>query len=334
MKKFLLKLVLLAMPAIIVVALYFVLDPLKVVYHYDDYLDEGTYYINVNYPMVMVETLENAVRANGGAKPDAFFLGDSRSVNWRAAQWEKYLPENSRVFHFDSYNATLPTILASLDYLDRNGYEINHALLTLDNFVLERSYIAEGYLFTLPSKLGGSWHGFHLEMMHTYLAPSFLDTYLKYQIDGLEPGDDAEWYKPSTIYQHLETNELDEVVDDRKIAEGINTFPANSREEALANLSKPRLWRSPVWTAEGGRTLREIAAILDRHDTDYHIVIPMTLHDSLTSPADVDSLKAVFSPERVHRMDTIPVTIDLFYDLRHFNPAGADLMMRRLYQAR
>lgn len=336
MKKFLLKLSLLLTPVLAVLVLYVVLDPFKVLRTYDDYYENGNMLIWPNHSMVDVESYTRST-SELGMTFDSFLFGDSRSTNFRAAEWEKYLPEGSRAFHFDGYNDAIVSVVEKVKYLDRHGVRIKNAIFPIDIIMAPRSIPNYGYRFMLPPSLGANPVTFHIENLRTYLSPQFLTSYLARRLFGTEqapPKTEAEYHEwlatPGVVTYNPVINELTETRSERLIAEG-KYFPPNLVDSVMEIRSRGYFY-DPLLTEDGVGLLKEMAEVFRRHQTDYRIII-IPRADSITLPeADEAKLKEIFDPERVVRLDTLSCHPTLFYDRLHITNRLANDILRRVYR--
>ena len=109
MKHYLLKLLLFFSPILLVVAIYVVLDPFMVVWHYDDYrVEDRAVFINRAY--VSSRVFENQ---NDTCHYDSFIFGNSTSLNYYVADWQtrNFVGEKPEtVGHLRPYFETLKSI--------------------------------------------------------------------------------------------------------------------------------------------------------------------------------------------------------------------------------
>ena len=116
MKHYLLKLLLFFSPILLVVAIYVVLDPFMVVWHYDDYrVEDRAVFINRAY--VSSRVFENQ---NDTCHYDSFIFGNSTSLNYYVADWQRYIGTGTHPFHFDAMNGSVEGIYLKVGFIDEH----------------------------------------------------------------------------------------------------------------------------------------------------------------------------------------------------------------------
>ena len=116
MKRFLLYSALFLLPFLVVLLPYFITDPFKVLYHYDNYYDTGgkEYYINTNRSYVSTMMY---IQNKEMYHYDSFIFGSSRSEYFMVDDWKKYIPGSASCFHFDGSGESLYNIHKKLKYI-------------------------------------------------------------------------------------------------------------------------------------------------------------------------------------------------------------------------
>jgi len=125
MKRLLKRLLLLiGTPAVVLLLLYLVADPFKTLRPFSlQYFDK----LNRDYL-----SSELFLRNDSVYHYNSFILGSSRCCGFNTYHWKHYLPSGSRQFLFQAWCETLTGMEQKLDYLDRNGNEIDNVLLLID----------------------------------------------------------------------------------------------------------------------------------------------------------------------------------------------------------
>ena len=110
------KLLLFLVPLWLVIALYIILDPFKVIREYDSYYVDGKpTYVNVDHDYVSTQVFE---KTHPLYHYDSFILGSSRSRFFPLEEWEKHIGNDCNGYHFDGSGETLYGVYRKLKYLD------------------------------------------------------------------------------------------------------------------------------------------------------------------------------------------------------------------------
>src|ERR1043166_10080600 len=149
---FLLKALILSLPAIVLLGIYLILDPFKVLRSYESYYISGApSWVTLNREYVSTETFNTHYASN---QYDAFIFGNSRSIFYEVKDWQKHIA-STRCFHFDASGESFYGIYSKFKYLDRIGANIHEALIVLDSSALSETRNRNGHLFRTPPCLSG-----------------------------------------------------------------------------------------------------------------------------------------------------------------------------------
>ena len=125
-KLILAKAFLVSLPVTLLLCVYVILDPFKVLYAYPSYYTSGVpCYIPCNRDFVSTETFRRYYPTN---RYDSFIFGNSRSIFYEVKDWQQHI-QSIHCFHFDASGESLYGICAKFRYLDRLGVGITNALI-------------------------------------------------------------------------------------------------------------------------------------------------------------------------------------------------------------
>lgn len=315
------------LPALIVAGTYVWLDPFRVVWHYDDYYggDKAIPPLNEGYIGLM-----NYDNYSGTYHYDSYIFGNSRSRVYEVDEWMKHIPSGSSPYHFHALSESLFGMMKKLQYLDDTGAQINNAIFVVDENLLKQATNLKGHLFAIPPKLVNysNFSSFHFDNLRAFLDFRFFKCYIKY----LFTGDNGDYlYNEtgySTRYNEDKNIELDEQIEsgtyyNEEMIEKFNSFP---REPLNAS--------EAVIKTQHREMLETIKSILDRHNTDFRIIISPLYDQRPFSQSDLDVLYELFSKERVFDFSgTNEFTEDLhnYYEPLHYRPAVATSIMNIVY---
>ena len=298
--RFVLLSLLALLPVLLLVGVYVIKDPFKVLTSYDGKAPASidTVQLTVNTGYVSVESFKFFEPER---HYDSFIFGSSLSGYYRIQDWTKHLPDGASAFHFNASRETLHGILNKLNFLKKQGVIVKNALIVMEDEMLKRQPLDADVLYvqhpmTAPNV---SWWKFHQlyfnafrhpELVAYTLFPSPVTTQLV-----LEKG-----YATTDIPDRIEPyNEGYYRWADSLIATQADAF---FTPEHLARYAQPmRLMPCPdKVTPPVEELLTQIAAALTSQDTDYQIIIPPHYAWEAISSYDLYTLEQIFGMERVH----------------------------------
>ena len=98
MRRFILKTLWALSPLLPLAALYYALDPFRVVWHHEVFYDpDDSVWVNLNADYVATCTYD---RRYAEEHYDAFIFGNSRSRYYPVADWRQHLPEGRHPYHW------------------------------------------------------------------------------------------------------------------------------------------------------------------------------------------------------------------------------------------
>src|ERR1035437_1254101 len=204
MKKFALKLFLISLPIGILLGLFFISDPFRIIYHYKDYSENM--FIIPNRDFVSSEMyLRNAKVYHY----NSFIFGSSRTIAFKTKTWKKHLPPSASPFVFDASGESIFGIYKKIKYLDKTGAHLDHCLLifcTDCTFAKETDH-TEHLGIKHPTIAGTSWINFYAVFIKDYFDNRFLKNYIQYLV--------TKKYTPSMKgYIEFRKSKFDQITND------------------------------------------------------------------------------------------------------------------------
>ena len=87
---------------------------------------------------------------------------------FRCIDWDKYLDNDSKSFHFDGSGEGLWNIHKKVKFLDEMGDSIKHALVVMSHETLKKTYPRYGHLFVEDPRISKeSWITFYYQFQST-----------------------------------------------------------------------------------------------------------------------------------------------------------------------
>ena len=311
MKRFVLGTLVALLPVLAVVALYVIKDPFHVIKPYSGkiYNPGDSLSLTVNWGFVTVESYKYF---NPQGQFDSFIFGSSLSGYYLIKDWQKYLPDDARPFHFNASRETLYGILNKIYYLGSHGTTIKHALIVMEDEMLMRRPLDSDVLFVQHPQTARevSWWKFHQLYFNAYRRPELIAYLLcpgPMTDKVLEKG-----YATTDISNRNESiNEGCYILADSLIANNPGAF---FTPEHLAQYTLPlkEMPCPPKITSEVAWLLNNIAGALNEQGTDYHIIIPPHYGYEAINSEDLYQMELIFGQGRVH-------------DYSHDSKMGTDL---------
>lgn len=318
-------------PLYLMVALYLVLDPFKVLWSYDNCYAEDPF-VEKNRDYVSMSVFD---RYNSEMKYDSFIFGNSRTQNWNLDEWKDYLEDTSSTIVLNSNGETLFGLYCKVKYVDAKGNKLNHALLVVDHELLSCTESRNNIVsYVAPQTVDYSnLLQFHLLYLESFFEWNFFRAYLDMKITGV--------YKPY-MNRSLTQDRFEYDVRrnwrkydnyERKIQEGY--YYDNERMSYFENTQFPEDSSRVVIKERQMEMLNEIADIFARHRTDYKIVINPLWDQKKMSAKDLETLTEIFGKSRVFDFSGVnEITTDYhnYFENSHYRGCVASRMMKEIYR--
>lgn len=322
-------------PFIIICILYVVLDPFKVVHHYNAYVETGsTGMVTMNKDYVSTQTFINN---NSKEHYNSFILGNSRSMFYQVADWKKHLAPDASCYHFDASGETLWAINKKLEYIDKTGNKIDNLLLVVDNSVLMEDKPKSGHLFVISPKLVNDSNivDFHMTFFKAFLTPKFLYAFLDFKVSNrVKPYMRKEYLLDDRQRNYdAKTNEERFEYFENQMAKGEYYTP--KRMEAFFQRDTTVQKFSPECLHDSQKSiLANMQAILIKHNTRLRLVISPAYDQIKLNANDLVYLKNLFGENNVFDFSGINQftgNYQNYYEASHYRPHVARQLMEMMY---
>ncbi len=334
MKKFILKISFFSLPFLIILSLYFIFDPFKVLYEYDSYFDKrvnGTIFLNTDY--VATSNFENNYKQH---KYTSFIFGNSRAWFYRISDWKKYIG-NEPAYHFDAAGENLYALHKKILYLDEKNVDIKNALIVLDKSILSNTEPKTGHLGIISPQLVNyeNWLDFHVASITGFLNIQFIYAYLDFKITGK--------LKPYMYTNHLiesrpfrynpVTNELSFHYYDRLINN--NQYYTEEKKKEFYSRSDTEKFSPPTIGQSQEKMLREIYSVFQKHNTRFRIIISPLYDQEHIAREDDIILYSIFGKSNVYDFsgkNAITEDFSNYYEISHYRPPIAGKLLQHVYK--
>ena len=102
MAKFSFKFLLFILPFIISILPFFIFDPFRILYRYDNYFEGNFVMPNRDYV-----SSEVFLKNKSTYSYDSFIFGSSRTMGFKTKSWKQYFPNSVSPFVFDGLNESM-----------------------------------------------------------------------------------------------------------------------------------------------------------------------------------------------------------------------------------
>jgi len=331
MKKLFFKLFLVFFPLLLIFLLYFIFDPFKVLYTYENYYESTPPHIVLNRDFVSLNTF---IKNYPKYKYDSFIFGNSRTLTFRVKTWKKFINKSS-CFHFDAFGESLYGIYAKFKYLNLKNIKIANALIVLDSsHMLQKVNNSSGRLYLKHPELSGqNKFFFHFENFRDFLSLEFLLLFWDFTIMGHEIP------KLSLVPQDpydLPANEIRWDFVESVIAANPEQYYTKEKIQTFFKRDNLEKYSPKTINSEQIKTLIEIKKILILNKTNYKIIISPVYDQIKFNKDDLNKLYEIFGKENVFDFSGVNAITENylnFYDSRsHYRPHVADFILEKIYK--
>jgi len=323
-------------PLLLLLVFYLTTDPFKVIYTYESYFEnESKGWVSLNKSYVSTSTLlHNHKKLE--LDYDSFIFGNSRSIFYQTSAWKKYLPENSKPFHFDGSSEALGTILKKIELIENQGLEIKNALLVLDPPTLSQVEPKAGHLYITPPALVNHKNvvTFHWTFFKTFISPKFLIAFTDFKLSGtVKP-----YMTNNKLIQELSfnydpiTNEIRNDAFEDLIKK--NQYYTQERMAVFYERDSVEQYHQPTIQPLQVEILQTIKNILSKHKTDYKIIISPLYDQKKLNRDDLKFLEDVFGKKNVFDysgMNEFTSDYKNYYEDSHYRPQVATAILNQIY---
>lgn len=334
MRRLLLKLLLACSPLLFIIAVYFIKDPFKVLYHYDSFFPQnGAQPVVLNKDYATTETLINNLKKYNY---DSYIFGNSRSMFYPVEAWEKHI-NATKCFHFDANAESLYGMERKLVFLHNRGSQIKNALIVMDQGLCSEVANSEGHLFKKhPSLSNQSKIDFQICFLKAFFDVAFLRYYLNYLATHKVSGEAVtKMMLNVTPYSYdATTNEFSNTQYEDLIKRNKDSFYTKRRLSLFYKRSLTQAYAPVTIKQTQIKMLENMKNILDENKTNYKIVISPLYNQVKFNPTDLATINSIFGKDNVFDFSGINnFTEDIYnyYEISHYRPHVAIKIMDSIY---
>ncbi len=318
-----------SIPFIILVLGYFIFDPFGVLKDYDNY---SYSYVLPNRDFISTEVF---LKNHDVYDYNSFVFGSSRTLAFRPETWVGHLPPDSNPFIFDASGESIYGINKKLKLIDRMNVPIDHALIVLCwDISFQRSTNHAGHLFIKHPKLSGeSPLSFHYTFLKAYADPSFLYSYYDYKISGNFKPYMSDYLENRRIAYDFVTNKMTIEDQNEELSENADSYYKKREGGFYKRDETVKVDTTAQINSLHIKLLDEIKLILDKHQTDYKVVISPLYNQVEFHPEDIAILRNYFGDNLCDFSGNNRITSNKrnYYETSHYLPMVGDSIMDIIY---
>lgn len=300
-RTFVRRLLLAVLPVVMLLSAYIVMDPFKVIWHYDNYYpSQSSGGIALNPGFVATQAFR---QQQPKQQYNAFIFGNSRSIYYPIAHWGKAVGDSAmRAFHFDAAAESLLGVWLKVRYIDRQGGRLDHALIVTDASLLAKDDCDHWHLCETPPALCNYSNiiDFEWQNFRAFLNPEYLLALTDYSL--------FHTLRPYMLKRHLLNedmfmydavgNECDFQPMEQLIEAGEYYTP--QRIALFDDAQWPGTMQPVVIGPKQRVLLDSIAAVFSRHHTRCEVIISPLYDQIRLNPEDIITLQRHFGASHVH----------------------------------
>lgn len=330
MYKFLKKLFLfIFVPVFCLTASYLYFDPFKVVKEYKNY----SYLTSINKDFLSTEMyLKNKDRY----KYNSFIFGSSRTMAYHPEHWKAHLAAGSSPYVFDAAAESIYGIYKKLIYLDSTDVEIKNVLIIICNdFTFLSDKDSKAYLFIKHPLISGNGKvNFHSTFVKSYLNPNFFISFYFHKIFGKTYGFMKDYVDSKPVVYDSITNKVSFPTIERELRESPDNY-YESRASIFYKQKGETIDLNNKINENQKMMLKKIATILQKHHTNYRVVISPLYNQIKFSVKDFAILKETFGSNLYDfsGFNSFTKVQRNYYEISHYKENVGDSILNIIYQA-
>lgn len=326
--KIVVKTALFLMPLLLFLIFYIILDPFRVIHHYENYQENCFVALNRDFVSTQVY-LKNYKQQHY----NAFIFGNSRSLSFLCHDWEKHI--HAKAFHYDASGESIKALRDKVIFINNKGEKIDHALLIFDDFLLSLTDPLTGPVSEPhPAVSGGGWLNFHAVYFKAFLSEFYFVKFLDYKTNRtFRPYMKGVVETRPITYDPI-SNDFYLEIYDKEIEKDPQGY-ARKHPEAYpprdtVNYHETR----KVIGRKQKMLLYDIAAVFKNQKTNFKIIFSPTYDQVHFNKTDLAVIQEIFGKENVFDFSgKNEFTRDWknFYESFHYRPKVARAILDSIY---
>lgn len=331
MNKFINQLVkYLIIPNIILAAFFYITDTFSIFANHREFYKNQTFMKNRTY---FTTESYNSLRKEKNF--NSFIFGSSRSQAFKCKDWDNFIEQGSKSFHFDGSGEGIWNIYKKIKYIDQTGDIIKNALVVIDHNTLARTKPQYGHLFIEhPNISKESWSNFYFQYFKLYYNIKFLLTLFDYSIFKDYRSYMRKFIKEKKNYNIVDYSNCDIWYGyDEDIKEDSLGYYSNLFSKGVFYKRLKKHAEIPI-TDDLINQLNFIKTIFIKHNTSFKIVISPTYDQFIINNDLLSLLDKIFGKKKIYNFsgqNQFTNEISNYYENSHYKPLVARKILRIIY---
>lgn len=333
MRTFFVRFFVIGAPFWLLLLIYFVCDPFRIIYQYDGFYKNN--HVGVNREFASTELFLKKHKTLGY---NSFIFGSSRSLSFYPESWAKHLGPSASPYIFDVSGESIFGIHAKVKLIDQMGVKLDNALIILDcdqTFLSTSPNLGSIIGTTHPIYAGNNYGEFQLAGLKSFLKLPFWTSYLADKWLNLELPYSKDYIERRPLFVSDTTNIL--IIPHRENEINNDTENYYKKRESIFKEREtlPKILPPVSINAAGLKLIQEIRKVFDKNRTHYEVVIGPAYSQQTFTASDMEKLHNTFGKEHVHDFSGVnEITNNKYnyYEKSHFRPHVADSIMRYIYK--
>lgn len=312
-------------PFLLLLLIYLVSDPFKILYNYDNYNIDT--YIHKNRDFISTEMY---LKNSKIYIYDSFIFGSSTALYIPPSVWGKYISTSNNIFSFDASGENIVGIWSKIKYIHDTDHQIKNAVIIFDTGYTFDKFINDNPIFIKHYKVyPSSRFNFHYKYFLNFLNLKFIIPFIHYKISNHFYPYMTNMFVYRFFYFDVVTNEMHPFGRINELKTDSLNYYKNRKELFQSRSTKPRETEAQI-NADHILMLKEIKEIFVRDSTDFRIVITPLFNRIAFNRNDLNILQIIFGEKKVFDFSGInkyTEKVSNYYDTLHFKKyVGAEIL--------
>lgn len=327
---FLIKLLLLALPFLSIIILYFIKDPDMVLRKYKRFDNS---YVILNEAYV---GWQNYIQNRDSIQFDSFIMGNSCTMAYKTYEWEKHLSATCKAVRFFDNSESIGGVLQKLEVLESEKAKLNNILIIIDKKSLIDTLPQSSTVHLFQPKAAGiSKIEFHMRFLQEFFYPNYLFPYLEYLITGKYSKRMKNIIRENAPLREPYTNNCINPRE-KEIADKGEEYWKEHKYEFARERAYAGIEEEPVINKAQIVILRKINCIAKKHSSNIILIIGPDYYQKRINQDDIQMMKSILGENSVFDFSGInKITEDYhnYYEPGHYRPVAGAIVMNDIYKS-
>lgn len=330
-KYFLKRLGIFLIPFYLVLIAFFILDPFKILYEYENYSNS---FVQLNREVISSKIF---LKNYDKYKYNSFIFGSSRTVAFKTWDWKLHLDSTAVPFSFDASNENIFGIWSKIKFLNDNHFKIDNVLLVIcsDATFLSTTDLDGPLYIKYPKIAQTNYLHYYLTFISSWFDNIFFIKYMDYNLFGVKREYSKDIIEQGNIVYDPEYNNFFIAKSDSELCKDPDSYYVKLLEQNLFYIKKiPPMIETPQIDDNAVKILAEISKIFRQNNTSYKLVISPIYNTPKYNSKDFQTLVSIFGPENVFDFsgnNQITANYKNYYERSHYRPEVGKQILETIY---